>query len=153
MSAKKPLAGELRDKLIIALQMQDIVGGINLAMRVRKLSFTIDYSVDHFPRLYMQMPGIPSQQIMRLDPRKHCCFIAPPSNRELFFAFNDIHERLQKLGGRLCLRGDKPLQGPRRCLLQVHVDGATKIALTLMDATKGKKKTDSSFQLPDGSTP
>lgn len=148
-----PIAGEQRDKLIIALQMEDLVGGINLAMRVRKLTFTLDYSQDPFPRLYMQMPDGPKQQIMKLDPQKHCCFISPPSNRELFFAFNDITERLYKLGGRLSLTGDRPKQGPRRALLQVYVDGATKIALTLMDTTKGHRKTDTSFQLPDGSTP
>lgn len=152
MSQKK-IVGELRDKLIIALQMEDIVGGINLAMRVRKLSFTLDYSVDHFPRLYMQLPDGPRQQIMKLDVRKHCCYISPPSDRELFFAFNDIHERLRKLGGRLSLTGDRPKQGPRRVVLQVYVEGATKIALTLMDTFKGRSKTETTFQLPDGTTP
>ena len=148
-----PIAGAQRDKLIIALQMEDLVGAINLAMRVRKLSFTIDYTQDHSPRLYMQMPDGPIQQIMKLDVRKHCCYISPPSNRELFFAFADITERLHKMGGRLSLTGDRPTQGPRRALLQVYVDGARKIALTLMDTTKGHRKTEFSFQLPDGSTP
>jgi hypothetical protein len=151
--SQKKIVGELRDKLIIALQMEDIVGGINLAMRVRKLSFTLDYSVDHFPRLYMQLPDGPRQQIMKLDVRKHCCYISPPSDRELFFAFNDIHERLRKLGGRLSLTGDRPKQGPRRVVLQVYVEGATKIALTLMDTFKGRSKTETAFQLPDGTTP
>jgi hypothetical protein len=151
--SQKKIVGELRDKLIIALQMEDIVGGINLAMRVRKLSFTLDYSVDHFPRLYMQLPDGPRQQIMKLDVRKHCCYISPPSDRELFFAFNDIHERLRKLGGRLSLTGDRPKQGPRRVVLQVYVEGATKIALTLMDTFKGRSKTETTFQLPDGTTP
>lgn len=152
MSQKK-IAGPLRDKLIIALQMHEIVGAINLAMRVRKLSFTLDYSIDHSPRLYMAMPGIPPQQIMWLDVRKHCCYIQPPRNRELFVAFADITERLHKLGARLSLSGAKPPNGPKRCAFQVYVDGADKIALTLSAATKGHKITDTSFQLPDGTTP
>lgn len=153
MSQKKPIAGALRDKLIIALQMQDLVGQLNLAMRVRKISFTLDYSIDHSPRLYMQMPGVPAQLVMWLDVRKHCCYIQPPSNRELFVAFADITERLYKQGGRLSLTGDKPKEGPRRCKFQIYVDGADKIALTLVDVTKGKRATETSFQLPDGTTP
>ena len=155
MSKKKtpPIVGTQREKLILALQMQDIVGGINLAMRVRKVTLTLDYSEDPFPRLYMEMPDIPKQQIMKLDQRKHCCYIWPPTDRELFFAFNDLHERLCKFGGRLSLTGDKPRVGPQRCLLQVYVDGADKMGLTLMETFKGRFKTDTVFQLPDGTTP
>lgn len=152
--SKRPaIAGLQREKLILALQMHEIVGGINLAMRVRKISFTLDYSEDHYARLFMDMPDIPRERIMLLDQRKHCCYIAPPTNRELFFGFNDIHERLHKIGGRLSLSGDRPRQGPMRCLLQVYVDGTTKMGLTLMDTTKGKKNTQTSFELPDGTTP
>lgn len=150
---RKPFNPIQREKLLIALQMHDMVAALNLAMRVRKLSFILDYSEDHFARLYMQRPGEGRQQIMLLDQRKHACYITPPSDRDLFFAFTDITERLHKLGGRLSLTGDKPRQGPKRAVLQVYVDGATKIALTLLDTTKGKKKTDTAFQLPDGSTP
>lgn len=155
MSQKKPLAiaGIEREKLLIALQMHDMVGGLNLAMRVRKLEFTLDYSTDHFPRLWVGMPGITPEVFMRLDPRKHACYIMPPKQRELFVAVSDITERLFKLGGRLALTGDKPAHGPRRCVLQIYVDGARNIALTLMDCTKGKHKTDTSFQLPNGETP
>ena len=155
MKKKKatPITGIYRDKLIIALQMEDIIAGINLAMRVRKLSLTLDYSTDHFPRLYIEMPNTPKQLIMKLDPQKHCCYMSLPRDRDLFFAFNDIQERLGKLGGRLSLTGDRPKQGPRRALLQVYVEGATQIALTLMDATKGNVTVDTSFQLPDGTTP
>jgi len=155
MKSKKPppIVGAQRDKLIVALLMQDMLAAINLAMRVRKLKFTLDYSDDHFARLYLEAPDIPPERIMLLDPRKHCCFITAPRNRELFFATVDIIERLEKLGGKLSLTGDRPKQGPRRALLQVYVDGATKIALTLMDVHKGKVKHDTSFQLPDGTTP
>lgn len=150
---KTPIVGLQREKLILALQMHEIVGGINLAMRVRKVSFTLDYATDPFPRLFMEMPGIEKQKIMLLDQRKHCCYISPPNNRELFFAFNDIHMRLHKMGGRLSLTGDRPKQGPMRVLLQVYVDGTNKMGLTLMETFKGKSKVDTSFQLPDGTTP
>ena len=155
MSKKKtqPIVGIQREKLIVALQMSEIVGALNLAMRVRKISFTLDYSEDYFARLYMEMPNIPKERIMMLDQRKHCCYISPPSHRDLFFAFNDIRDRLSKLGGRLRLTGDRPKVGPRHCLLQVCVDGASKVGLTLMKTTKGKKLIDTDFQLPDGTTP
>lgn len=155
MTTKKapPIAGTQREKLIIALSMDELVGGINLAMRVRKMTFTLDYTQDHFPRLFVEMPGVEREQFMLLDPRKHCCYITPPKNRELFIAMTDITNRLHKHGGRLSLTGDRPKQGPRRALLQVYVDGAKKIALTLMDTTKGKSKRDTDFQLPDGTTP
>ena len=153
--SQKPSAftGIQRDKLIVALQMHDITAKLNLAMRVRRVVFTLDYAQDHFPRLYMQQMDGLRQQIMQLDQRKHRCFITPPTDRDLFYTFLDITERLEKLGGRLSLTGDRPKQGPMRALLQVYVDGASRIALTLMDTSKGKRKSDTSFQLPDGTTP
>lgn len=154
MSKKKsPIVGIQREKLIIALQMHEMVGALNLAMRVRKLTFELDYSRDHFPRLCVSMPDVPAEQFMLLDQRKHYCWITPPRNHELFVAMSDISERLHKLGGRMSLTGDKPKHGPKRALLQIYVDGTSKIALTLMDTTKGHCKSDTSFQLPDGTTP
>lgn len=152
---KKPsvFTGMQRDKLIIALQMNELVGALNLVLRVRGATLQIDYTLDHSPRLYLARPGVEREVIMKLDVRKHACYITPPQNRELFLIFADITERLHKLGGRLSLTGDKPRQGPRRCLLQIYVDGATSIALTLMETTKGKRITDKSFELPDGTTP
>ena len=146
-------SGTQRDKLIIALQMNELVGALNLALRVRKATLEIDYTIDHSPRLFLARPGIEREQIMQLDVRKHACYITPPRNRELLVLFADITERLHKIGGRLSLTGDKPRQGPRRCLLQIYVDGARTIALTLMETTKGKRIIDKSFELPDGTTP
>lgn len=142
-----------RDKLIVALQAEEMVAAINLALRTRHATLEIDYTQDMFPRLYLERPGIKAECIMKLDPRKHCCYIIPPTNRELFVIFADITERLYKLGGRLSLTGVRPKEGPRRCLLQVYVDGATQIALTLLKTTKGHRKKDHVFQLPDGTTP
>lgn len=153
MSKKPPFVGVQRDKLIVALQMEEMVSAVNIVMRARKLVFTIDYTMGHHPRLLVSMPGVDPEQIMLLDPRKHACYITPPRHRDLFFAMSDMTERLFKMGGRLSLTGDKPAHGPRRCILQIYVEGASKIALTLMDTTKGKRKHDTSFQLPDGTTP
>jgi len=113
----------------------------------------LDYATDHFPRLLVSMPDITPERFMLLDQRKHACYITPPSNRELFFAMVDITERLHKIGGRLSLTGEKPRQGPKRAMLQIYVDGANRTALTLMDAAKGKVLHDTSFSLPDGTTP
>lgn len=149
----KPFVGQQKDKLIIALQMNELVGGLNLALRVRRASLEIDYTLDHKPRLFIARPGVEREKIMELDVRKHICYIMFPKNPELLALFGDITERLHKIGGRLSLTGDKPLQGPRRCMLQIYVDGARGIALTLMEATKGRRTIDTSFQLPDGTTP
>ena len=155
MTKKKPapIVGLQREKLLVALQMHDMVGAINLAMRVRKLRFTLDYIKDHFPRLWVEMPGCEPEVFMTLDPRKHACYITPPRQKDLFFAMTDMTERLHKLGGRMSLTGDKPAHGPRRALLQIYVDGAKTIALTLADTTKGHSVTDTDFQLPDGTIP
>ena len=155
MSKKKaaPFIGAQREKLIIALSAQDLVGGINLAMRVRKMTFTLNYSTDHFARLFVALYDGKPEQFMLLDQRKHCCYITSPRNRELLVAMQDITNRLHNFGGRLSLTGDKPRTGPKRAMLQVYVDGAEKIALTLMSTTKGKTVSDTSFQLPDGTTP
>jgi hypothetical protein len=149
----KPFVGQQKDKLIIALQMHELVGSLNLALRVRRASLEIDYTLDHKPRLFIARPGVEREKIMDLDVRKHICYITSPRNLELFAIFADITERLHKIGGHLSLTGDKPLQGPRRCMLQIYVDGARDIALTLMETTKGRRIIDTSFQLPDGTTP
>jgi hypothetical protein len=150
---KNSFVGVQRDKLIIGLLMHELTAALNLALSVRRATLEIDYTQDHFPRLYLARPGVEREQIMQLDPRKHACYITPPRNRELLVIFADITERLFKLGGRLTLTGDRPKQGPRRCVLQIYVDGARAIALTLMETTKGNRITDHAFQLPDGTTP
>lgn len=149
----KPIAGKQREKLIIALQMEEMVAAINTVMRVRKLSFELDYTRDHFPRLCVSMPGCTPEQFMLLDQRKHACYITPPKQRDLFLGIADMTERLYKLGGRLSLTGGKQKHGPMKVSLQIYVDGTSSIALSLMRTTKGNTVTDTSFQLPDGTTP
>lgn len=156
MSKKKrpaPIVGEQKDKLIIALQIDELVGTINRALRVRKASFEIDYTEGPHPKLYLARPGIEREAIMTLDPRKHLCYSMPPKNRELFVIYADLTESLFKLGARLFLSGEKTRTGAKRCALQIQVTGARRIALTLMDTTRGHRKIDTAFQLPDGTTP
>lgn len=148
-----PIHGLQKDKLIIALSLPEIVADINLAMKVRKLSFILDHTDKHSPKLLVEMPGVPAQAIMQFDYRKRCCYQFPPSNRELFFAVNDIKDRLDKHDARLALGGNKTHTGARRCALQVSVAGANQVALTLMEAVRGQRTVDTDFQLPDGTTP
>lgn len=148
-----PFTGVQKDKFILALVVNDVTSAINTALRIRKATFTLDYSEDHFARLYVSMPGINKEMVLRLDQRKHICYVTFPKNRSLFAVMQDISERLAKLGASLNLTGDRPKQGPARAVLQVYVQGADKIAISLMDVFKGKKKSDTAFQLPDGTTP
>lgn len=153
MAKKSPITGHYRDKLLVALDMPELLGAVNAAMRVRRAELTLDYACDHHPRLLLSRPGVEAERIMVLDTRKHLCYISPPTNQELLAIFLDIMERLAKLNARMRLTGTRPKQGPRRAALQIHVDGANTIAITLMDVLKGKRNKDTSFQLPDGTTP
>lgn len=149
----RTFTGIQKDKLIIALSLSEIVAAINLAMRVRKLSLILDHTDKHSPKLLVEMPGIPAQVIMQYDYRKRCCYQIPPSNHELFFAVNDIKDRLDKFDAKLALGGNRSHTGARRCVLQVTVEGASQVGVTLMEAVRGQRTVDTSFQLPDGTTP
>lgn len=148
-----PIQGLQKDKLIVALTTEDAVAAINLALRVRRATLTLDYPKDQNPRVMLEMPGVEPESIFQYDYRKRCCYVVPPTNRELFFLMLDIQERLEKIGCQLRLGGEKTRSGARRAILQVLVVGSRQIGLTLMDARRGHRTTRSSFQLPDGTTP
>lgn len=149
----KPLPEVLKDKLIVGLTMDDATAAINQAMRVRKLKFTLDFSEDTHARLYAGMPGAPRECVMEVSPRTKICYRKTPQNRDLRAAIDDMHERLAKLNAGLILTAFKSPNKKPESRLQLRVGGARTVALTLMDCIKGKSKIDSSFQLPDGTTP
>lgn len=149
----KPIVGEQKDRLIVALTMHDAVAAINLAMRVRKLRFTIDFSQGATAKLYVSMPGVEPEGVMVVNPRSKVCYRVDPINFELRAAIQDMHNRLAKLQSGLILVAFKEPNKKPEARLQLRVGGARTIALTLMDCVKGELKIDSSFQLPDGTTP
>lgn len=154
MPPKKDLriVGAQRDRLIVGLTMGDALAAINLAMRVRKLTFTLDFT-DHIAKLFVSMPGVPREGVMVVSPRNKVCYRVNPGNRELFVAIADLHDRLAKLESGLILTAFKEPGKKPESRLQMRVGGARTIALTLMDCVKGHIKHDTSFQMPDGTTP
>lgn len=146
------IVGVQRDKLIVGLTMDDAVAAINLAMRVRKITFTLDFT-DVVARLHVGMPGVISENIMVVNPRSKVCHRVHPVHPDLRAAIDDMHVRLSKLEAGMILTAFKEPGKKPESRLQLRVGGARTIALTLMDCIKGHRKTDTSFQLPDGSTP
>lgn len=152
MSAVSPFTGTQKDKLIVGLTMTDAVAAINLAMRVRKLSLTIDFTT-HLATLLVGMPGVEPEPIMVANPRTKKTIRLHLKNSELRAAVNDIHDRLAKLSSGLILVAFKAPNRKPEARLQLRVGGARTVALTLMDCIKGHRKIDTDFQLPDGTTP
>ena len=142
-----------RSKLVIALQMDDIVSNINTALRTRKATLTLDYSEDHSPRLFLARPGVSREMIMLLNTRKHAYYTLPPTNNELHAIYTDLRTRLNKLDAYLALTEKRPKAGPRIAALQVQVFGVGHTALTLSSTAKGTSKVEHIFTLPDGTIP
>lgn len=156
MSTKKDLriVGDQRGKLIVGLTMDDAVAAINLALRVRKAAFVADFThKDHLARLYIEMPGVQRELIYLANPRTKTAQRFFPQEEQLNFLINDMHDRLAKLECGLLFAAEKPFNQKPECKLQLHVSGARRVVLTLMDCKKGATLRDTSFQLPDGTTP
>lgn len=146
--------GIQKDKLIVALQMEDAVRAINTAMRARKMKFTLDFAEkDHLARLYAEMPGIEREGIMVVNPKTKFCVRVNAAHPDLAAALNDINIRLQSFEAGYVLAADKPPNKKRHAALQLHFRGARKIVLTLMSANEGQVKSDTEFKLPDGTVP
>lgn len=143
-----------REKLLIALQMEDMVRNVNTVLKTRGVTFLLDYKTDMSkPALYIERPGVEPERIMTLDPRKRVSYVVMPRNKELHSFTVDLGDRLKKFEARLILVSEKGPVGPRRAKLQLYVDGATHIALTLMSVGRGGVLTDTQFTMPDGTLP
>lgn len=136
----------VRDKLIIALQMDDILAAINTPLRTRKAKLILDYKGAQ-PTLWLETPSAPRQMIMWLDTRKKisylCQQIEPAGS-----IVRDMSDRLAKLESNLVLVCNKPPNKKMEALLQVRVGGSTHIAATFMKACRGETKQDTEFQFP-----
>lgn len=151
MSDMTPLQ---RERLIIGLQMEDSLRAINTAMRVRKLSFTLDFThKDHLARLYVEMPGVPREGMMVVNWRTKYMFRVPSMHRDLAAGLNDINERLQAFDAAYLLAADKPPNQKPQAALQLHFKGARRQVMTLMKCNRGQSLTSHHFTMPDGTVP
>ena len=142
------------DTLIIALQVNELIGAINQPMRVRKISLTLDYShKDHRPRVYIRMPGVEDQVWMITNTRTkvfHVCKLTDP-NLQAFA--DDVKTRLAKLGGELFLVGGKNQRSTPEAKLQLNVQGSIDTALTLARVRPGQVMLCMNFMTPEGEVP
>lgn len=144
----KPIVGLQREKLLVGLQMYDIVDGLNRAMQARKLEVRLDYT-HPFPYLDVRMPGTAWERWMTLNHRTKTCLVTAPYNPDLRAAVVDMHTRMTDLDCSLSLTADSPRNKKKRALFQVYVGGARTIALTLLDVNRGESKIDRIFETPD----
>ena len=142
----KRINPDLKDRLVVGLQMEDIVEQLNLAMKVRKLHLTIDYT-DPYPKLLIEMPGAPIQGWMVLNTRNKFCALVWPGHPDLLAAVQDINERLRKFDSILALVPNRTKTGKLTCKLQVRVGGSRRYALTILEAVRGTKIRDDHFTL------
>lgn len=143
-----------RDKLLVALLVNDLVGALNLAMRVRKVTLTVDYTAkDHRLRLRAAMPDVPAETWMVTDTRAKLALSGRLLNPHLQLFANDVKERLAALGGALVLVGCKPRTGKPVAKLQLIVEGSQSTALTLCRVPAGRQLTCEHFTTPDGQIP
>lgn len=88
------------------------------------------------------------ETIMVFNTRKKICMYSAPTHPELVLAVQDINERFSKLEASLILVAEKDRNYRSWAKLQIHVAGAHKMALTILDVVKGKSISDSNFELP-----
>lgn len=142
-----------RDKLILSLLVHDITAAINLAMRVRKVSFKLDYT-DVIPKLKVVSPLADTVEVyMWTDPRKKITHMRTMTDDALAAFQRDIESRLAKMEAHLMFVAEKPHNKKPVCKLQVHVRGVRQIVLTIAETTRDHVIEEFNFQTPDGVTP
>ena len=143
-----------KDKLIVALQMDECLNAINTTMRVRGITLRLDYAgADHLARLWVSRPGVEEQGWMVTNPRKKNTFWIYPAHPDLRAFVEDVMERLRKLDATMVIAAEKPYNKKPIAKLQIQFAGAKRIVLTLVDVEKGKSKKDVGFLTPDGRAP
>lgn len=147
----KPIAPINMDKMAIKLLEDDIVAAVNQAMRVRKITITIDYThKDRLPRAFLSMPGVEKTGWMISSPRTRVCNAVIPAHPDLLAFLMDLESRLRKLDARITMRAKKPPNQKAIAKLQVEVNGVQRVVLTLTDVVDGGIKHKTHFLTTDG---
>ena len=149
---RDPFTKDQRERLIIALLLEDALDILNGAIKKYGLSFLLDYGHDHSPRLFIHAGHHTPEQVLYLDPRKHCCFISVPKIRLHQAAYFEMVHQLNQLGVSMRLANTQIPNGPRVAKLQLLFKGAGSNAITLMEVKKGKSLTETSFEMPEPKT-
>lgn len=142
-----------REKLLFALQLHDMVGGINYLLTKHKGWLRIDYTDSVVPKLMLDVEGLAQECLGFLDTRRRIYYKRALLNPHLAQVWSEIQDMLTEYDAVLTLTSKQPKQGKRLALLQVQISHASAVSLTLMGVAKGKSISDNVFQLPDGETP
>ena len=156
MNQKKvaPIVGLQRDKLIVALMLDDAVAAVNQAMKVRGITLHIDYTnKDHCARLWVSRPGVEKQGWMITNPRNKQTFFIHPAHPDLRAFTMDIMERMSNMDATIVLAAQTRFNKKPVAKVQIQFTGSQRIVLTLVDVEKGKAKIDTGFTTPDGRIP
>ncbi|MGV8863249.1 MAG: hypothetical protein ACOH2T_19045 [Pseudomonas sp.] len=145
------IVGVQKDKLIVALTMDEATRSINAALRIRKASFKIHFK-NKLAICSLGMPGVPHEPIAIANPSNKHTVGFYGQHPDLLACLNDIRGRLATHDARLHFVAEKPKNKKAVAKLQVFVDGSRTIVLTLMDAIAGTSKIDHEFITPDGRT-
>lgn len=138
-----------KDKLLLSLLQDDILNGLNTALKVRKATLILDYR-SKVPSLQVQMPGLSPEVLIWLDVRKRISYVLTPRHPDYQALVNDLGTRLNGHGARLHMASNSPPNAKKQALVQIHVDGARNFGLTLMKAQRGELLKDTHFE-PAGS--
>lgn len=138
-----------RDTLVVALTAHDMIEALNLALRVRKVTLTLDYgNKDKLMRLWAARPGSLREVWMITNTRTKVCTARTMASPDLQLFANDVSERLAKLGATLVLTGGNRQKTKPEAKLQLIVAGSEGTALTLAKVGRGKAVAASSFTPP-----
>lgn len=144
MSKLTPLT---RDKLLVVLNLEDVVTQLNLAMKARKAAIGIDFTGPQ-AKVIIKMPGTPKHVWFVADPRTKRTVGYHPADPSLRALTDDITYRLRKFDARLGM-GITQLRDKRKvCKLMVFFEDSDRIVISLMHTIKNHTAFHDSFQVP-----
>lgn len=135
--ARKGITPSGREKLIVALQLDEVLHELNTALRVRKAQLVLDYTGVQ-PMLNIGMPGTKFQTWLVGDLRSKRCFGFWPAHPDLNAIVHDITARLAKHNAWLAVCAEKQPNRKPVTKLQVFFQESKYTAITLITAQKGQ---------------
>lgn len=144
---RKDITPLTRDKLVVVLMLEDVVNQLNLALKARKASLTLDYTGPQ-PRTVITMPGSKPHVWFVADRRTKKSMGFRPADPDLRALTDDITHRLSKHDAQLGM-GITRLRDQRyMCKLMVFFKDSERIVISLMHAIKNQSSTQNHFLVP-----
>ena len=136
---RQSMGAEQADRLLMAIQTDDIIEALNIPLRARRGTFGLDYT-GHTPKLYAVCVGCEPEHIASVDTRRRCAVWARPKQEPLALMVEDIRRRLAKLSAGLHLIVQRDAQQRRVAKLQVTSSDSRHIAIWLAHVPRHQRK-------------